>query len=101
MVNMGTIVFIGDELTATGFRLTGIETITPSPATVRDAFAAARRRAGMIVITAALSEHIPPSELEDALLAETPILAIVPDILARTSPPDLTRRLRGALGIEL
>jgi vacuolar-type H+-ATPase subunit F/Vma7 len=97
---MGAIVFIGDELTAAGFRLTGIETLVPTPATAPAAFAAARRRVGLIVMTADASNYIPRPELETALLAETPILAIIPDILSRTSPPDLARRLRGSLGIE-
>jgi vacuolar-type H+-ATPase subunit F/Vma7 len=93
-------VFIGDELTAAGFRLTGIETLTPAPEQMRETFAATRRRADPVILTAAFADLLPPEELEDALLAEAPIVVVVPDILARTSPPDLTRRLRATLGIE-
>jgi vacuolar-type H+-ATPase subunit F/Vma7 len=97
---MSTIVFIGDELTATGFRLTGVETVMPSPDAAREALAQARRRAEFVLLTADCARHIPTGELEVALLAETPIVAIIPDILTQTSPPDLTRRLRAVLGIE-
>lgn len=97
---MGAIIFIGDELTAAGFRLTGIETMTPTPDAVPNALAEARGRAGLIIMTAELARHVPPSELEPALLSEAPAVAVIPDILSGTSPPDLARRIRGALGIE-
>jgi vacuolar-type H+-ATPase subunit F/Vma7 len=95
---MSATIFIGDELTAAGFRLTGVETMTPAPGTARRALADARRRAAFVIVTADICRHVPPSELQAALLAETPILAIIPDILSRVSPPDLERRLRVALG---
>lgn len=97
---MSTIVFIGDELTAAGFRLTGIETIAPSAGAARDALAQARTRAQFVLLTADCARNIPAAELDDALLAEAPIVAIIPDILGKTPPPDLTRRLRAVLGIE-
>jgi vacuolar-type H+-ATPase subunit F/Vma7 len=97
---MSTIVFIGDELTATGFRLTGIETMVPSPDAAREALAQARARAQFVLLTADCARNIPAAELEGGLLAETPIVAIVPDILGKTPPPDLARRLRAVLGIE-
>lgn len=98
---MGATIFIGDELTAAGFRLTGIETMTPSPDAVRRALRDAKQRAALVIITASFSQHIPSSELEAALLAEEPIITVVPDILSRVPPPDLARRLRVALGIEV
>ena len=97
---MRTPVFIGDELTAAGFRLTGIETLTPSGEEVRDIFAAARRRAEVVVLTAEFADYVPAAELEEALRAEAPIVVVIPDILARASPPDLTQGLRATLGLE-
>lgn len=97
---MTSIVFIGDELTAAGFRLSGIETLVPQPGAVRDALADARLRAGLIVITADCARCVPRGEFEDILLAEVPIVAVIGDILGRTAPPDLARRLRADLGID-
>jgi vacuolar-type H+-ATPase subunit F/Vma7 len=97
---MSQIIFIGDELTATGFRLTSIETVAPSPEAARDALAQARTRAQLVLLTADCARNIPAAELEDALLAEMPIVAIIPDILGKTPPPDLARRLRTVLGID-
>lgn len=98
---MGATIFIGDELTATGFRLTGIETMTPTPDAARQALTEARQRAALVIITASFSQYIPSSELRVALLAEEPIVTVISDILSRTPPPDLAKRLRGILGIEV
>jgi len=97
---MSAIVFIGDELTAAGFRLTGIETIAPRPDEVAPAFAEATKRAGLVIITAALTGHLPRGELDAAMAAESPAVAIIPDVLFAAPPPDLAQRVRQILGIE-
>jgi vacuolar-type H+-ATPase subunit F/Vma7 len=97
---MGAAVFIGDELTAAGFRLAGIDTVVPQPAAAGEALRAARKEAALVIMTADLARHVPADELEAALIAEAPAVAVIPDVLFRTPVPDLARRLRRALGIE-
>ena len=97
---MGAAVFIGDELTAAGFRLTGIDTIVPQPEAAGEALRAARKKAALIIMTADFARQVPADELEAALIAEAPAVAVVPDVLFSTPVPDLARRLRRALGIE-
>jgi len=97
---MGQAIFIGDELSAAGFRLTGIATLVPKPETVGEAFAEARSRGSLIIVTAEMAQHIPAPQLEAAMLAETPTIAVIPDVLFNALPTDLTRRLRSVLGIE-
>jgi vacuolar-type H+-ATPase subunit F/Vma7 len=97
---MGAAVFIGDELTAAGFRLTGIDTVVPAPEAAGDALREARQQAALVIMTADLARQVPAGELDAALIAETPPLAIIPDVLFRTPVPDLARRLRRVLGIE-
>jgi vacuolar-type H+-ATPase subunit F/Vma7 len=97
---MSTAIFIGDELSAAGFRLTGIETMVPALEDAGAALADARQRAGLVIMTAELAERIPAAELEAAMLAEAPTLAILPDVLFRSEPPDLGKKLRSVLGIE-
>jgi vacuolar-type H+-ATPase subunit F/Vma7 len=97
---MGTTIFIGDELSAAGFRLTGIETVVPAPDAAGTALEGARARASLIILTADLARHIPRADLEAEMLDEAPTLAIIPDVLFRTSLPDLAKRLRSVLGIE-
>jgi vacuolar-type H+-ATPase subunit F/Vma7 len=97
---MGAAVFIGDELTAAGFRLTGIATIVSEPDAAGEALRAARKQAALVIMTADLARRVPADELEAAQIAEAPMVAVVPDVLFRTAVPDLARRLRRALGIE-
>jgi vacuolar-type H+-ATPase subunit F/Vma7 len=99
---MGTAVFLGDELTAAGFRLTGVDTVVvvPEPEAAGEALQAARKQAALVIMTADLARHVPADELEAALMAEVPALAVIPDVLFRTLVPDLAKRLRRALGIE-
>ena len=97
---MSNAIFIGDELSAAGFRLTGIETMVPAPENARAALADARKRAGLVIMTAELAARVPAAELEAAMLAEAPTLAILPDVLFHGEPPDLGKKLRSVLGIE-
>ena len=97
---MGSAIFIGDELSAAGFRLTGIETVVPEPEQASAALDDARKRAALVIMTAELASQVPAADLEAAMLAEAPALAIIPDVLFRAIPPDLGKRLRSVLGIE-
>jgi len=97
---MGAAFFIGDELSATGFRLTGVKPVVAAPDAAAAALYDVRMQAALVIMTAELARHVPAAELEAALIAETPALAIIPDVRMRTSLPDLARKLRRALGIE-
>ena len=97
---MGAAVFIGDEVTAAGFRLAGVETRVPKPDAAAEALRAARKEAALVIMTAELARQIPVQELDAALMAETPALAVISDVRMRAAVPDLARRLRRALGIE-
>ena len=92
--------FIGDELSAAGFRLAGIEVRTPAPGGERATFEAARQRAALVLITAELAARLPRALLSQALAAVAPLTLIVPDVCQRCMPPDLGRLVRTQLGIE-
>lgn len=97
---MDAAIFIGDELSASGFRLTGIETLVVEPAAIAAAFEEARSRGSLVIVTADAARHIPAPQIEAALLAEKPTIAIIPDVLLKASAPDLAGKLRTVLGIE-
>lgn len=98
---MTSAIFIGDELTAAGYRLAGIETVVPTPDEADAALRDARARADLVIVTADLARCIAASELDAARLAEKPGLAIVPTVLFQHQPPDLAGKLRRILGIDL
>lgn len=97
---MSGIVFIGDELTATGLRLAGIEVIVAPPAEVASALEAATRRARVVLLSSAVAKHVPAAVLEAALSAPEPLLAIVPEVRGLFALPDIAGRLKATLGIE-
>ena len=98
---MARVWYIGDEVTAAGYRLAGAETRVPAPAEVGEAFRrACADGADVILLSAALASEVDPGELSAALIAEAPLVAIVPDAFGRRPPPDVARDVRLALGIE-
>lgn len=95
-----TVIFIGDEVTASGYRLAGAD----ARVTASDDAAAALRRArderpSLILLTAELAESIDVGELEAALTALAPLLLLVPDAAGRVPVPDLAARVRAAIGV--
>jgi vacuolar-type H+-ATPase subunit F/Vma7 len=92
-------IFIGDELTAAGYRLAGARVLTPALDQVAPSFVEAQRMAALIVITAQYAEQLPPGEL-DAARARGALVAVVPDVRRQAALPDVAARLRRELGME-
>ena len=97
---MSVPVFIGDRLTAAGFRLAGVRPLVTSPAEALDAFRTALARGSAVIITASLAAQLPGTLLEQAVLAASPPVAVIPDMTGERTAPDIARRVRRALGVE-
>ena len=98
---MAQVVYIGGEATAAGFRLAGIDARVAAAgdaaAMLRQAFT---ERPDCVLLDGTLVDYVPAVELERALVALSPLFAVVPDIRGRGTPPDLARTVRNALGID-
>ena len=98
---MARIVYIGGEATAAGFRLAGLDVRSSdagdAPALLRQALA---ERPDCVLFDGTLLESIPAPLFESALAGESTLFAVVPDVNGGGAPPDLTRYVRDALGIE-
>ncbi|MCG6940246.1 MAG: V-type ATP synthase subunit F [Thiohalocapsa sp.] len=98
-------VFIGDELSAAGWRLAGADCRTPAPAETPDLLRALLRTArdeapvGLILITAEYAAALPQALLEEALAAQRPPCVVVADARGRVAPADLTAALKRQLGL--
>jgi vacuolar-type H+-ATPase subunit F/Vma7 len=97
---MSGVAFIGDELTATGYRLAGAMTFIVPPEEATEALAAASGQASLILLGPAHARAIPAPALEAALAATRPLTFVVDDVLEREAPPDLEQLMRRALGVE-
>jgi vacuolar-type H+-ATPase subunit F/Vma7 len=90
------VVFIGDELTAAGFRLTGIETYSPPAERRTAAIGEATQGASFLVVVGEYAASVPTKDAA----AAGPLVAVIPDIRGQFGPADLAGKLRRTLGIE-
>ncbi len=100
---MAAPVFLGEEVSAAGWRLAGVRTIVPAPdeppAALAATLAAARAGASLVLVAAEVAARIPEADMRAAQAALSPLTVIVPD-LTGTAVPDVAARLRHQLGLE-
>ena len=94
------IVFVGDEVTAAGFRLAGIGVRVPRPGGELAALLAACGEASVVLLGAACAATLPQPVLESALAGLAPLVVIVPDATGREPPADPAAKVRRLLGVN-
>ncbi len=92
--------YVGDEVTAAGFRLAGLATIVPAAGGERAALDAARAQAPLVLLCAGVAAHIDVAALRDAVAAGDPPVAILPDTQGDARTPDIGARIARTLGLE-
>lgn len=97
---MSAPVYLGDEVSAAGYRLAGALVHTPQAGDETAALAWARSQAPLVLVSASVAAGIGAGVLRVALSALAPLVLIVPDLEGEVPPPDLAARLRGQLGLE-
>lgn len=93
-------VYLGDEISAAGWRLAGVRCSVPAPGAETAALEDALRSATLVLVSAALAPRIDAAALQHALGAQAPLVMVVPDPQGRVERPDLALRLRTQLGLE-
>jgi hypothetical protein len=93
-------VYLGDEVSAAGYRLAGAVVRTPRVGEGAAALAQACGQAPLVLLSAAVAAGIGERQLRAALSALSPLVLIVPDLQAQVPLPDLAARLRAQLGLE-
>jgi vacuolar-type H+-ATPase subunit F/Vma7 len=96
---MALCAFVGDELSALGFRLGGAECHSPAPAETPALFRELRERVQLILLTAEASEALPPELLRRTQAAERPLVLVIPDVRRRALPADRAELVRRQLGM--
>jgi vacuolar-type H+-ATPase subunit F/Vma7 len=96
---MSRCAFVGDEVSAVGFRLTGIAVYAPAPAEVAALFRTLCREQELILITAEMAQQLPTDLLQRQLRARRPLLLVIDDVRGRHPPVDLAEQLRRQLGM--
>ena len=97
---MAVPVYLGDEVSAAGYRLAGALVRTPAAGEETAALAWARAQAPLVLVSAPVAAGIAAGALRAALAALAPLVLIVPDLRGDVPLPDLAARLRAQLGLE-
>ena len=93
-------VYLGDELSAAGFRLAGVSARVPPGGDEAAWLHSAMREAKIVLLGARCAASIPADELEAALASISPLVMIVPEFDGRPTPADPASRIRQLLGVE-
>lgn len=93
-------IYLGDEVSAAGYRLAGAQVRIPAPGEAGAALEDARSLSPLVLVSAAVAADIDAAQLRTALLALQPMVLIVPDAQGDVAPPDLAVRVRAQLGME-
>ena len=92
-------IFLGDELSAVGFRLAGARVATPPMGEEISLLQWARGEAEVVFLTAELAARLPEPTLHHALTARRPLVLVIADVQQRVAPRDLGIELRRKLGL--
>lgn len=93
-------IYIGDEVSAAGYRLAGVETIVPGPGEEAAASGAALERATLVILSAGVAARLPQAMLHAAQARVRPLVLVVPDRTGGAATPDIAQALRRQLGLE-
>jgi vacuolar-type H+-ATPase subunit F/Vma7 len=92
-------VFIGDEVTAAGFRLAGLRVRSPKEGDLPAVLEWANSSTSLIYITAEYAAAL-EDEQQHRLLAQLyPPVVVIQDIRSNTPVQDLAKQLRAQLGV--
>jgi hypothetical protein len=93
-------IFLGDELSAAGFRLAGAEARVPPPGGADGCLQQALKDADVVLIGCGCARELAPSALEAALALLSPQVMVVPDWYGAQIAADPAAKARRVLGLE-
>ena len=96
---MSAPVYIGDEVSASGYRLAGLQVRVPRKGSLLEAINSACSEAPLVLIDAGIASELTEEQLEAVLVRVTPAVVIVPDLEGHAELMDVAVRLRQQLGV--
>jgi vacuolar-type H+-ATPase subunit F/Vma7 len=96
---MAAPVFIGDEVTAAGFRLAGVRVRTPQEGELPGVLDWANSTTSLIYITAQYAAELDQDQQHRLFTQLDPPVVVIPDIRSHTPVTDLATQLRAQLGV--
>jgi vacuolar-type H+-ATPase subunit F/Vma7 len=91
--------FVGDEVSAAGYRLCGIDTHVADSRNALDLVRRACEHASLVLIGSSTANSINRAELDVLLRGIAPPVLIVPDVRGLQDVPDIAARIYKQLGM--
>ena len=92
-------VYIGDEVSACGYRLAGLETHVPADNNLPAELDSIIRDAALVLLSADIAGRLPDDQRERLLARVKPAVVVVPDVRGHAQLADMATRLRKQLGV--
>lgn len=93
-------IFLGDELSAAGFRLAGVDARVPAPGDEASCLEQALKDAHVVLVGTGCARAIAPAALEAALALLAPLVILVPEWDGTQLAAEPARKVRQVLGLE-
>ncbi len=91
--------FIGDEVSAAGYRLCGIDVYVANSSNALSLVRESCERASLVLVGSSVSQYIPGTELDQLLANIQPPVLVVPDVRGLQDVPDIASRINKQLGL--
>jgi len=92
-------VYIGDEVSASGYRLAGLRVHIPAEDELAAVLASACGDAPLVLLSSAVAQRLSGAELESLLAGVAPPVVVVPDVRSPDDRDDVATRMRRQLGV--
>jgi vacuolar-type H+-ATPase subunit F/Vma7 len=92
-------IFLGDEASAAGYRLAGVDARNVDAGDEIRSLAEAYAQAPLVMVAASIAARLPAAALRAACASVMPLVVVVPDLDGEAAMPDLATRLRRQLGL--
>jgi vacuolar-type H+-ATPase subunit F/Vma7 len=96
---MAKLVFIGDEISAAGWALAGMDVITPPVGSEERTVKEALSNTELLIITTQIAQNITPALLEKILTSTSVLTHVVGNMQNQLPQPDYEAQLRAKLGL--
>ncbi|MBF0182902.1 MAG: hypothetical protein HQM06_00730 [Magnetococcales bacterium] len=97
---MPAILFVGDAVSASGWRLAGVQTLVPEAGTEAECVTQhAVAPTQLVLLTAAIAQTLPASVQQRLFALVSPMVLVVPDLRDQCAMPDLAETVRKQLGV--
>ena len=91
--------FVGDEVSAAGYRLCGIEVHIADSGNALSLIKKSCERASLVLVGSSMLQHIGSTELDELLVNIRPPVLVVPDVCGLQDMPDIASRINKQLGL--